>query len=89
MARRLLINILLGNGDAHIKNWSLIYTDQRSPRLAPLYDVVFSAPYIENDALALNMAGSKNWQDMNLYRFVEARYKVEALMPILEYSLLL
>ncbi len=69
MARRLLINILLGNGDAHIKNWSLIYTDQRSPRLAPLYDVVFTAPYIKNDALALNMAVSKNWQDMNLYRF--------------------
>lgn len=26
-ARRLLVNILLGNGDAHLKNWSLFYFD--------------------------------------------------------------
>ncbi len=30
MARRLLINILLGNGDAHFKNWTLIYRDRIS-----------------------------------------------------------
>lgn len=27
-ARRLFVNILLANGDAHIKNWSLLYLDQ-------------------------------------------------------------
>ena len=25
MARRLVFNVLMGNGDAHIKNWALIY----------------------------------------------------------------
>ena len=27
-ARRLLVNILLANGDAHLKNWSLLYADK-------------------------------------------------------------
>ena len=27
-ARRLLVNILLANGDAHLKNWSLLYADR-------------------------------------------------------------
>ncbi|MBT5966484.1 MAG: type II toxin-antitoxin system HipA family toxin, partial [Gammaproteobacteria bacterium] len=39
-ARRLLVNILLANGDAHIKNWSLLYQDQVTPRLSPAYDIV-------------------------------------------------
>ncbi|WP_299010365.1 type II toxin-antitoxin system HipA family toxin [uncultured Shewanella sp.] len=69
MARRLLINILLGNGDAHLKNWTIIYEDQRSPRLSPLYDVVFTAPYIQDDNLALNMAKSKQWYDMTMQHF--------------------
>ena len=69
MARRLLLNILLGNGDAHIKNWTIIYQDKRSPRLSPLYDVMFTAPYIQNDNLALNMAGTKQWHKMTMQNF--------------------
>src|SRR5205085_2078009 len=38
--RRLVVNILIGNGDAHVKNFSLIYPDGRTPELAPAYDVV-------------------------------------------------
>ncbi|RTZ15322.1 type II toxin-antitoxin system HipA family toxin [Vibrio aquaticus] len=69
MARRLLINILLGNGDAHLKNWTLIYSDAYSPRLSPLYDVVFTSPYIENDSLALNMVGTKQWFEITMKHF--------------------
>lgn len=69
MARRLLINILLGNGDAHLKNWTLIYSDRFSPRLSPLYDVVFTVPYIEQEGLALNMAGTKLWFDISMKHF--------------------
>ncbi|GEM80842.1 type II toxin-antitoxin system HipA family toxin [Vibrio superstes] len=68
-ARRLLINIMLGNGDAHLKNWTLIYPDQRSPSLSPLYDVVFTSPYIVGDSLALNLSGTKNWFDISLDDF--------------------
>ena len=43
--RRLAFNILISNGDAHLKNWSIIYTDRRIPTLAPAYDLVATAGY--------------------------------------------
>ncbi|HSP59310.1 MAG TPA: HipA domain-containing protein [Halomonas sp.] len=61
-ARRLLVDILLANGDAHLKNWSLVYPDQRTPRLAPAYDIVTTLAYLEGDhRLALNLNGKKDW----------------------------
>ncbi|PTB34449.1 type II toxin-antitoxin system HipA family toxin [Photobacterium phosphoreum] len=78
MARRLLINILLGNGDAHLKNWTLIYSDGYSPRLSPLYDVVFTPPYIVHDNLALNMTGTKQWFEITMKHFEGWAEKVGA-----------
>lgn len=61
-ARRLLVNILLANGDAHLKNWSLLYPDQVTPRLSPAYDIVTTRVYIENESnYALNLGKSKFW----------------------------
>lgn len=61
-ARRLLVNILLANGDAHLKNWSLLYADQVTPRLSPAYDIVTTSVYIEGEAeYALNLGKNKNW----------------------------
>lgn len=40
LACRLLANILLANGDAHLKNWSLLYVDQVTPKLSPAYDIL-------------------------------------------------
>ncbi|KXO06555.1 putative HipA protein [Moritella sp. JT01] len=79
MARRLLVNILLGNGDAHLKNWTMIYPDGRTPRLSPLYDVVFTIPYITDDKLALNMSSSKQWYEMTLAHF--ERWAKDAKLP--------
>lgn len=45
--RRIVAFILLGNSDAHLKNWALRYADGRSPRLAPLYDPVCVAAFFE------------------------------------------
>ena len=67
MARRLVLNVLLGNGDAHIKNWSLIYDDPRRPRLAPAYDLVSTVAYTTRDtSIALNMAGIKRFNRIDL-----------------------
>ena len=38
--KRFVAFILMGNVDAHLKNWALIYPDGITPRLAPLYDPV-------------------------------------------------
>lgn len=61
-ARRLLINILLANGDAHLKNWSLLYQDQITARLSPAYDIVSTSVYINNEKeYALNLDKTKAW----------------------------
>lgn len=61
-ARRLLVNILLANGDAHLKNWSLLYQDQVTPRLSPAYDIVCTSVYIKNETdFALNLGKNKSW----------------------------
>lgn len=33
--RRLVFNLLIGNTDAHLKNWSIIYGNTVSPQLSP------------------------------------------------------
>ena len=38
--KRFVAFILMGNVDAHLKNWALIYPDGMTPKLAPLYDPV-------------------------------------------------
>lgn len=38
--RRLVFNVLIGNGDMHLKNWSLIYKNKKNAELAPAYDFV-------------------------------------------------
>ncbi|MGH1457221.1 MAG: type II toxin-antitoxin system HipA family toxin [Alphaproteobacteria bacterium] len=53
--KRLAFTVLTGNGDMHLKNWSFIYKDARTPELSPAYDMVSTVPYIPNDTLALNI----------------------------------
>lgn len=70
MARRLLINILLGNGDAHLKNWSLFYPDKVTAELAPAYDIVYTQAYIPGEKqISLNLAGNKDWYNMSMVSF--------------------
>jgi serine/threonine-protein kinase HipA len=40
-----IFNLLIGNHDAHAKNFSLLYRPDRSVRLAPLYDLVCTVYY--------------------------------------------
>ncbi len=69
-ARRLLVNILLANGDAHLKNWSLLYSDQVTPRLSPAYDIVTTCVYIDNEKqYALNLGRTKAWYDVTYTNF--------------------
>jgi serine/threonine-protein kinase HipA len=58
--RRLVFSVLIGNADMHLKNWSLLYPDRRTPVLSPAYDFVATLPYIPGDTLALNFGGSRN-----------------------------
>jgi serine/threonine-protein kinase HipA len=69
-ARRLLVNILLANGDAHLKNWSLIYPDAFTPELAPAYDIVSTRAYIGSEReFALKLGKTKDWYEVGLEHF--------------------
>ncbi len=60
--RLIVLSIAVGNGDAHKKNFSLMYDDIRRPetiRLSPAYDIVSTLPYLKNDTPALKMNGHK------------------------------
>lgn len=59
---RVLLNFLLGNGDAHLKNFSLLETDDGGLRLSPAYDIVCSKAVIPQEtdcALTLNGKSDK------------------------------
>jgi serine/threonine-protein kinase HipA len=69
-ARRLLVNILLANGDAHLKNWSFIYSDQITPRLSQAYDIVTTSVYIKDEhQYALNLGKTKDWHTVSYANF--------------------
>ena len=59
--RRLTFNVLIGNADMHLKNWSLIYPDRRQAALAPCYDFVSTVAYIEDDKAALKFSRTKQF----------------------------
>jgi serine/threonine-protein kinase HipA len=63
--RRILVCILLGNNDAHMKNFGLLYTAEGF-RLAPFYDVVAAAQYpkYKDSSLALRLGAGKNPLDL-------------------------
>jgi len=56
-------NCALRNGDAHLKNFGLLYTDtEQGPfELAPAYDIVTTTAYLEKDLMALSLNGTKRW----------------------------
>ena len=57
----IVINNLVQNGDAHLKNFGLLYKNIQQIDLAPAYDVVCTTAYIPNDIPALHLLGSKKW----------------------------
>jgi serine/threonine-protein kinase HipA len=56
------LSCMLGNGDAHLKNFGLLYGDPTTDdcRLAPAFDIVNTTAYIPEDALALELGGNKS-----------------------------
>lgn len=70
--RRLAFSVLIGNGDYHLKNWSLIYRDSRIPALAPAYDLMSTAYYFLGERvedLGLKFGGSKDFHRVTLTTF--------------------
>ena len=64
-ARRVMFNFLIGNNDAHAKNFSLIYTTSK-PDLAPAYDLISTGIYPDiTNKMAMYIGSSKETQWVN------------------------
>lgn len=69
---RFVAFLLMGNTDAHLKNWALLYPDGQQPQLAPLYDPVCVSSFFAGlpaEAYAINRAIDKtlrtfSWVDL-------------------------
>lgn len=62
----------IGNGDAHLKNFSVLYRHAEAQvELTPAYDLISTLPYIPRDSLALTLEGSKEFpQRTRLLKFI-------------------
>lgn len=69
------LNCALRNGDAHLKNFGVVYDDvEGEARLAPVYDLVTTSVYLPKDSLALTLNGSTKWPTaMELRKLGETR----------------
>ena len=65
LIRRLVFNVLIGNADMHLKNWSLIYRDKQNASLAPAYDFVSTICYIPDESFALKFSRTKRFAEFS------------------------
>lgn len=77
LVRRLVFTVLIGNADMHLKNWSLIYHDGKTPALTPAYDYVSTVVYLPADrTLALSIGGTRAMDEIGLDQFVRFASRV-------------
>lgn len=69
LVSRLVFCVLAGNGDAHLKNWALIYPDGRNARLSPAYDLVSTVLYLPRDRLVLPIGGETRMSALGAEHF--------------------
>ena len=76
---RLAFAIASGNGDAHLKNWSLLYPNGVSATLAPVYDQVCTVAWPEiNSEVVLKLAGSRAFGTLDEGSFSRLAAKTRA-----------
>lgn len=68
---RSVCNMLIGNGDAHLKNWSFLYPEGGEIALSPTYDVVPTVVFGDAE-LALPFMRTSNPDSLTLRRFERA-----------------
>ena len=59
LLRRILACLLVGNTDAHFKNFAMFHT-RDGLRLTPAYDVVAASVYREHQTIALHVGGARD-----------------------------
>lgn len=74
---RVIFFFAIGNGDAHLKNFSVNYTDMSDIRLSPAYDIVSSKLLIPGEEdCTLTINGKKNNVQMKDFLVFAAKYNI-------------
>ncbi len=73
--RLCVTNIAIRNGDAHLKNFALLFGDAASGpfTLSPAYDLVTTTAWIRSDLMALTCQGTKRWPNPQAVLLLGAR----------------
>lgn len=64
--RLVVFNYIFGNGDAHLKNFSILIKDNEV-RLSPAYDLINTAMHVDGDELALKDGLSPKLEKSDIY----------------------
>jgi len=70
--RRIIADILIGNGDNHLKNWSFFFPNEFSARLSPAYDIVPTWIYDGDESLAMRFVGVRSAPEISFKKFRRA-----------------
>ncbi|HEX3468289.1 MAG TPA: HipA domain-containing protein [Candidatus Elarobacter sp.] len=66
--KRLVFNIAIANGDAHLKNFSVVYPNGIDPVLAPAYDLVPTRRFVKNDP-PIPIFETTHWEKITIGEF--------------------
>jgi serine/threonine-protein kinase HipA len=77
LLRIIIFNYLIGNTDCHVKNFSLLYSeDLKSKRLAPAYDLVATRVYITTSDMSFYIGGELDITKINRNNFEQAASEI-------------
>ncbi|MDE0512575.1 MAG: type II toxin-antitoxin system HipA family toxin [Gammaproteobacteria bacterium] len=77
---QVVINTLVRNGDAHLKNFAILYDSPGNARLTKVFDITTTAAYdlFGKDLQAITLNGTRNWPSQkDLIRLGRDRCKLE------------
>ncbi|HEY9776230.1 MAG TPA: HipA domain-containing protein [Planktothrix sp.] len=76
--KRLVFTVAIGNGDMHLKNWSLLYREPVRPSLSPAYDLIPTILYMEHDSLALKLGNEARFNHVTVDNFKQLAARARA-----------
>ena len=77
LLRIIIFNYLIGNTDCHVKNFSLLYSeDLKSKRLAPAYDLVATRVYRTTSDMSFYIGGELDITKINRNNFEQAASEI-------------
>jgi serine/threonine-protein kinase HipA len=84
MYEQIVLSLIIGNGDAHLKNFAILYDDVNGPfQLSPLYDVVCTKPY-GDETIALSINKSRAYPQSAYLKKIGSQFGVRKPEKIIE-----